>query len=163
PASRLNDVERSIRMIDQQICRALGVSVPTNNATTRTVYYPQGMPAGALLAAVAGAAMDPRNPNHAHIANVDLTAMPPSSISSQAIIVSGRENEVAQIMEDFASLDTVSNNDGECLIYDVKFLDPRALREELVTPVPGLTVSVPPAAAANSQIFKPNQAKAQAS
>lgn len=164
PGSKMVDVERQIKLIDAQICRAMGISVPNSNAMVRKVYNPRGTSAVNLLKAIAGANMDSKSPNRARIGNVDLVATPETSISEQAIVLFGRENEVEQLSADFAALDANTNSDrGDYLIYEVKYLDPRALREELLVAVPGLTATIPPASAANVRLFKPNQAKIQGS
>lgn len=162
PASKMVDIERQIKLIDGQICRAMGISVPTSNSMVRKVYNPRGTSAVNLLKAIAGSNMDAKSPNRARIGNVDLVATPESSISEQAIVLFGRENEVDQLTADFSALDSNTGSDrGDYLIYEVKHLDPRALREELLVAVPGLTATIPPASAANVRLFRPNQAKTQ--
>lgn len=160
PANRLQEIERQVQAVDAQICRALGIAVPATNSMIRKVYNPRGSKAVDLLKAVAGANLDANNPHRAMLGNVELVATPVNSISEQAIVLYGRESEVNKLSADFAALDANNGSDrGDYLIYDVKFLDPRALREELVVAVPGLVVSIPPASAGNTRIFKPNAAK----
>ncbi|HMS54720.1 MAG TPA: hypothetical protein PKA27_04915 [Fimbriimonadaceae bacterium] len=160
PANRLQEIERQVQAVDAQICRALGIAVPSTNSMVRKVYNPRGSKAVDLLKAVAGANLDTNNPHRALLGNVELVATPVNSISEQAIVLYGRESEVNKLSADFAALDAnIGSDRGDYLIYEVKFLDPRALREELVVAVPGLVVSIPPASAGNTRIFKPNAAK----
>lgn len=163
PGSKLPDIEKQVKAIDQQICRAMGISVPSSNATVRQSYHPKGTDALTLLKAVATGGVDAANPNHAKVGNVDLYATPATSISEQTIVLMGREHEVAALIENLNGLDTVVGTSGEFLIYEVKHLDPRALREELLVQVPGLTVSLPPNTVSTPNQYKPNQAKAQGS
>ncbi len=149
PKSRLDNLERTVRAIDSQICGALGLNVPSSNMLVRQTYSPHGTSAVKLLQTVAGAAWDQKSPNSARIGNVELLATPEQTIGEQAITLKGRESEVAELIEVMKSLDTVNGGAGENLLYEVKNLDPRSLREDLVANFPGLQVTILPAAASN--------------
>lgn len=155
PAQRLDDYERAVKAIDEQICRAVGVEVPSTSTMVRKLYRPKGSTAATLLQAVTG-----EKPTagagvyKAKVGSVDLFATPTGSISDQVIVLYGRETEVNQLISNMENIDAVGETRGDYLIYEVRHLDPRALREELLVQVPGLTVSIPSNAASNPNLYK---------
>jgi type II secretory pathway component GspD/PulD (secretin) len=151
PASRLDTFEHTVRTIDNQICMALGIDRPSSSAMVRNVYRPNGHTAAGLLQAITGSKDE--NVYRAKIGSVDVFATPTSSVSDQVIVLHGRETEVNQILENLRSIDQIGDSRGDYLIYDVKHLDPRSLREELLVQVPGLSVNIPPASAGNPNLF----------
>ncbi|HZH98213.1 MAG TPA: hypothetical protein VEX38_04525, partial [Fimbriimonadaceae bacterium] len=162
PSQQLNDLERMVKMVDNQICNALGIEVPTTSAMVRNMYRPKGSSAQGLLMAVAGSGAAQSNGQYrAKVGSVEMFATPGASISDQVIVLYGRETEVNMIMENLRSLDQVADSRGDYLVYDVKNLDPRALREELIVQVPGLSVSIPPASAGNTNLYRPDAIKTQ--
>ena len=158
PGSRLAEIERQIRLVDQQLCRAMGVNVPTSNMMVRKSYSPRGAKAMFLLQSVAGKNSDA--PGHAKIGTVELFATPLTSNSDQVITLYGRESEVDQLLQNFASLDSFDDSAGGFFIYDVKYLDPRAVKQQLENEFPGLTVSLSLPSVATPGLFK-EQSKSQ--
>ncbi len=149
PKSRLAMLEKAVRSIDAQICDAMGVQVPTSNALVRNTYAPKGTTAVNLLKTIAGANYNPTSPYSAKIGSVEVIATPEQTIGEQALTLRGRANEVEDLLGMLAALDTVAGGDGEYVVYDVKHLDPRSLREDLVAQFPGLQVTILPGAASN--------------
>lgn len=152
PGSQLASVQRQIEMIDKQICLAMGVEVPTSTAMVRSVYHPNGATAVNLLTALGGTP-DKSSPNRTKIGSVELIATPSGSVSGQAIVLYGRENEVAKLMASLESIDGANATQASFMIYDVKYADPRALRDELKSRLPGLNISIPPGAASNPGLY----------
>ncbi|HWD41831.1 MAG TPA: hypothetical protein VG944_23525 [Fimbriimonas sp.] len=67
-----------------------------------------------------------------------------------------------EIVKAHSSYEQVSRVDRTMMVYDVKFADPRALRENLITEVPGLRVTMFPNAAGASIEYTEGRAKTQA-
>lgn len=154
PPSHMPAIERQIQTIDKQLCLALGVEVPMNSSMTRTIYHPKGTTAQALLVALAGSSVDKTNPNKAKIGTVELLATPAGSVSGQALVLYGRDNEVAAILANLENIDqSVGGGVSSFMIYEIKFADPRALRDELKGRIPGMNITIPPGAAANPELF----------
>lgn len=149
PKSQLDALERTVKQIDTQICDALGIEVPTSNAIVREVYSPRGTSAMQLLQTVAGRNFDRTSPNSARIGSVDVIASPERTIGEQTITLRGRSHEVADLLATLQALDSVAGGEGEYVLYEVKHLDPRGVREDLVAQFPGLQVSILPGAASN--------------
>lgn len=149
PKSRLDSLERQVKMIDAQICAALGVEVPNSSAILRQTYSPKGTTAINLLKTVAGTGYNAASPNFAKVGSVEITATSEQSIGEQALTLKGRENDVRDLVEMLTALDTVAGGEGEYMLYEVKHLDPRSLREDLVAQFPGLQVTILPGAASN--------------
>ncbi len=149
PKSKLDALERTVRAIDAQICNAIGVEMPTSNALIRTTYTPRGTTAMNLLKTVAGNSYDPKAPYYAKIGSVELIATSEQTIGEQALTLKGRGNEVEDILGMLKALDSVSGGEGEYILYEIKHLDPRALRKDLTGQFPGLQVTILPNAASN--------------
>lgn len=149
PKSRLNALERTVKAIDEQICAAMGLDVPTSSAIMRTTYLPKGTTAVNLLKTVAGSSYSASSANAAKIGSVEIVATPEQSIGEQALTLKGRENEVNDLLGMLRALDSVASGDGEYMMYEVRHLDPRSLREDLVAQFPGLQVTILPGAASN--------------
>jgi type II secretory pathway component GspD/PulD (secretin) len=102
----------------------------------------------------------------ATVPQVSLVASPKDSMS-QVIVCQGTESSVNRMMALLQQLDTGSEQTGgstadELFSYDVKFSDPRALREAIVSQVPGIRATLPPNTVGNSALFKEAQEKQQA-
>lgn len=149
PKSRLDALERTVKGIDAQICQAMGIDMPSTTTLVRMAYTPRGTSAVNLLKTVAGASYNPASPNSAKVGSVDIVATPEQTIGEQTLTLRGRENEVRDLMSMMEALDTVAGGEGEYLLYEVKHLDPRSLREDLVAQFPGLQVTILPGAASN--------------
>jgi type II secretory pathway component GspD/PulD (secretin) len=86
-------------------------------------------------------------------------ATPATSISQQVIVLKGPEDDVNEILQMLQELDTPVRQDAdEFTIYDVKFADPRSLREELVASISGLRASVVPASVGNPYAYSSGSA-----
>ncbi|MBX7132254.1 MAG: hypothetical protein K1X67_06210 [Fimbriimonadaceae bacterium] len=148
PRNRLDMIESAVQKIDRQIAEAIGVRVPDSSRIVQEIYEVKGGDAEALRKAFVGA-----DPNK--LSNVELVATPAGSRSKQIISIKGRINDVQQVMEALTQIDSSDETDNsEFLIYDVKYADPRALREEVINAVPGLRASIPPASAGNPRLFQ---------
>ncbi len=97
----------------------------------------------------------------AKVGSVEMFATPSGSISDQVIVLYGRETEVNQMLTNMENIDAVGQSRGDYLIYEVHHLDPRALREELLVQVPGLSVSIPSNAAANPNLYVAGAARGE--
>lgn len=152
-SSRLATVERIVNKLDSQLCLAMGISVPSSSAIMRATYQVRGGSASELMKAIAG--------EKTTVGNVGISATPSGSSSGQAIVLVGRENEVGSVVETLTQLDSNEEVNAEFVSYDVKYVDPRSLRESLISAVPGLRASVAPAPAGNPRVFKEGTAKSQ--
>lgn len=128
---RIEDISRLVRLVDEQICRAIGITIPSSESVVQRTYSVKGGGAAKLLEAIAGQ-------GGRKVGNVEVSATPEESRSQQVITLKGRENDVDAILKTLSHLDSVGGDDLVYFRYDVKFLDPRALREEIVNVVPGL-------------------------
>ncbi|MEQ1821632.1 MAG: secretin and TonB N-terminal domain-containing protein [Fimbriimonadaceae bacterium] len=156
-ASKLDSLERQVRMIDEQICFALGVEVPTSTAMVRETYYTKGTKASFLLTSLAGKS---EGGTFAKIGTTELRATPITSISEQAISLYGRSNEVARIIADLKALDEVGADGANFQTYDLRYSDPRSVKQELENQFPGLQVSILPSSVSSPGLFK-EQSKQQ--
>lgn len=152
PKSQLDVLERTVRTIDNQICEALGIDVPSSSAIVRNIYNPRGTTALQLLQTVAGAKYDKSSPNSVKVGSVELIASPERTIGEQTLTLRGRSNEVADMILTLQALDNVAGGEGEYVLYEVKHLDPRGVREDITAQFPGLQVSILPGAASNPAI-----------
>ena len=144
---RLDEVEQLVQGIDRQLCSALGVKVPTNNSQVLATYFVHGGRASDLVDAVAGK-------GKTMVGSVDLRSTPQGSISRQAIVVSGRDDEVANVMRALAQLDGEETSEiSEVKMVDLLYVDPRALREFIVAQVPGVTCVIAPNGVMNSRAY----------
>jgi type II secretory pathway component GspD/PulD (secretin) len=162
PSSRVDTVERKVKDVDEQMCEAMGVVYPLTNVMIHQTYHPQGNTAAALLQAVAPEADKTSGGQfHAKIGTVDVFATPTGSTGAQNIALYGRETEVNRIVANLESIDSLSQGSGDYVVYGVKYLDPRALREDLVSKFPGLTVNVPPASVGQPSVYLTGQTERQ--
>lgn len=151
---RVNEIAQMVRALDEQFCVTLGIKVPTSTAMVRKAYQVRGGSASELAKAVAG--------DSKKVGTVEISATPAGSKSEQAIVLWGRENEVDELIQTFANLDSPEQLGSEYLLYDVHYADPRALREAVVSQVPGLRATIPPASAGNPRLFTPGSVRNQA-
>lgn len=157
-ANKLDALERQVRMIDEQICYALGVEVPSSTAMVRQTYMTKGTKASFLLTSLAGGKTE--GGTYAKIGSTELRATPITSISEQAISLYGRSNEVARILADLKALDDVGADGANFVTYELKYSDPRSVKQELENQFPGLQVSILPSSVSSPQLFK-EQSKEQ--
>ncbi len=85
----------------------------------------------------------------------------PANSQKQVMILEGPDDQVQGAMESLAQLDTGTVYGNDVAIYNVKFGDPRALREELIVQVPGLRCTVGPNHAATPTLYNPGESAAQ--
>jgi type II secretory pathway component GspD/PulD (secretin) len=115
-----------------------------------------------LLASIAGGSTE-KSPTYAKIGTVELYATPPTSVGEQAISLYGRTNEVNRLIDNMKALDQVGEGADQFIVYEVKYMDPRALKQDLENQMPGLQVSVAPANAGTPGLFKEESKKQEAS
>jgi general secretion pathway protein D len=152
PRSRLDVIQTAVENLDRQMCQALGIAVPQTSMIVQEVYEVKGGDAEALRKAFVGE-------QGRRLGNVELVATPTGSRSKQVISIKGRKNEVDQVIEALRQIDSSDEGDtSEFFVYDVKYADPRSLREEIINAVPGLRASIPPASAGNPRLFQPGAA-----
>jgi len=148
PEDGIDAAEAKVREIDERICKARGFEPSTDPTVLRDTYDVQSRDVSA------NALVDAMKPIiSAKNINVDLFGTP-ESFATQRVVIVGRKNEVAKAEETLQSLDSSANGDIT-MVYDVKFADPRALREDVAAQVPGLRVSPAPASAGNPRIWVP--------
>lgn len=153
PASRLNEVEPLVKALDAQVCMAMGAVYPTSSANISATYKVNGSSAEEMLRVL--------GVKEGMIGAVEAVATPVSSTSGQTIALKGREHEVRAVLKTLADLDTIGQAEDAFQAYDVKYVDPRSLREELISAVAGLRVTIPPASAGNPRLYVPQEIKAQ--
>ncbi|MHB8637249.1 MAG: type II secretion system protein GspD [Fimbriimonadaceae bacterium] len=93
-------------------------------------------------------------------AGVTIIASPPHS-TVQTLVLSGPEDAVDSAMTMLRTLDTGAGASAEVVSYDIKYADPRSLREDLVANVPGLIVTNPPPSAATPRLYQKGQSALQ--
>ena len=152
---RLDEVEQLIQGIDRQLCFALGVKVPTSNIQVLGTYYVHGGSASDLVEALAGK-------GKTTIGTTELHSTPSGSISRQAIVVKGRDDEVQSVLKALSQLDgEESAQTREIKMVDLQYVDPRSLREFIVAQVPGITCVIAPNGVMNSQAYTPDAIRTQ--
>lgn len=123
-----------------------GESAPVEEARVSEAYMVRGSKAHELVTAVAGK-------DKTTIGNVSLIATPATSASSQAIVLHGPAAEVARIKTIFEQIDKQGAEGETYEVYEVRHVNPSALREDLLVAVPGLRATVAPASAVNPQVY----------
>lgn len=153
--ARLDEVENAVKALDKQIATALGVDTPSTNAIVQENYVVKGSSAAMLLVALGA--------KEGKVGEVTVVATPNTSSSRQTIVLTGRENEVQRVVNVLEQLDSGVSPDESFEVYDVKFADPRALRDSLMLQVSGLKAFVPPAGAGNTRLYEPTTFKSSSS
>ena len=152
---RLDEIADLTSKIDGQICAAIGRTMPNSPAAFTKVYDVRGARAADLVTAIAG-------PNATRVGGVEILATPPTSIARQAIILRGREDEVARVYDSLGQLDSGEGASTDYVTVDLSFSDPRAMREMLLSNVPGLAVTIPPASVGNPRLYTKDDTRKQA-
>jgi type II secretory pathway component GspD/PulD (secretin) len=153
---RLDEVENLVRAIDRQLCTALGVKPPKTVDSVVRSYTVHGGRAVDLIEALAGK-------GKTNVGNVECFATPTSSISKQTIVLKGFADEVDQVIAAFQELDSdEAATMTEFQVYDLKFSDPRAVREALISNIPGLSVVIAPNAVLNPKVYQEDRLRNQA-
>jgi type II secretory pathway component GspD/PulD (secretin) len=120
-------------------------------APVSEAYTVKGGKAEELVSAIAGK-------GQSSVGQVLLLATPSDSSSEQTIVLRGPKAQVAMIRKTLEQLDVSSElTAASYVIYDVKHLDPRALREDLIAAFPGLRANVIPGQVSSPGIYKPSQ------
>ncbi len=149
--TRLAEVERTIRSLDQQIADAIGIETPSSSALVTETYYVQGASATDLASAL--------GVDKGKLGNIQVVATPAGSSARPSLVITGRENEVRRVVNTLKELDGGERPQDEIKLYEVRFSDPRALRDELMLQVPGIRASIPPAGVGNVRVYVPSSGK----
>jgi len=153
---RIDELEGLVKKLDRQICGALGIRIPTTTVPVSKTYVVKGGRAADLVQALAGQ-------GKTMVGTVEMFATPAQSLSKQTIVLKGREDEVAQVMLSLEQLDAHDAAlESEFKMVDLQFVDPRAVREVLVSSIPGISVTIPPASAGNPRLYMPEMTRMQA-
>lgn len=152
---RLDEVEALVRSIDRQLCTALGIKPPKAVDSVVKSYTVHGGRALDLIKALAGK-------GKTNIGNVECFATPTGSISKQTIVLKGFSDEVEQVIAAFQSLDSdEAATMTEFQVADLKFSDPRSVREALIANIPGLSVVIAPNAVLNPKVYQEDRLRNQ--
>ena len=153
---RLDEVETLVRSIDRQLCAALGIKPPKAVDAVVKSYTVHGGRAIDLIEALAGK-------GRSNIGNVECFATPTTSISKQTIVLKGFSDEVEQVISAFQELDSdEAATMTEFQVADLKYSDPRAVREALISNIPGLSVVIAPNAVLNPKVYQEDRMRNQA-
>jgi len=135
---RLDEVEKMIRSVDQQICSALGIKTNGGTGIIQRTYEPKGISAEELYAVI-------KSDKSLDFGNVKILATPKNSMSKQAVVLSGRAADVENLMTILENLD--SQPQGGATFYevvDLKFIKPQVAAVELMGSVAGLKAAILP-------------------
>jgi len=152
---RLDEIEKAVRSLDEQICRATGIDVPTTSGTISETYFVKGASASSLANAL--------GVKENKVGGATVVFTPITSNARQTLVLTGRETEVKRIMKTLAELDGAEIADEEFFVYDVKSADPRSLRDELMSQIPGIRATIPPAGVGNTRLYVPTSLSSSAS
>ena len=152
---RLDEIESLVRSIDRQLCTALGIKPPKAVDAVVKSYVVHGGRAIDLIEALAGK-------GKTNIGNVECFATPTGSISKQTIVLKGFSDEVEQVVAAFQQLDSdEAATMTEFQVADLKFSDPRSVREALIANIPGLSVVIAPNAVLNPKVYQEDRLRNQ--
>ena len=153
---RLDEIETLVRSIDRQLCTALGIKPPKTVDSIVKSYTVHGGRAIDLIEALAGK-------GKTNIGSVECFATPTTSISKQTIVLKGFSDEVDQVIAAFQELDSdEAATMTEFQVADLKYSDPRAVREALISNIPGLSVVIAPNAVLNPKVYQEDRMRNQA-
>ncbi len=153
---RLDEIEALVRSIDRQLCAALGIKPPKAVDSVVKSYNVHGGRAIDLIEALAGK-------GKSNVGNVECFATPTTSISKQTIVLKGFADEVEQVLSAFQELDSdEAATMTEFQVADLKYSDPRAVREALISNIPGLSVVIAPNAVLNPKVYQEDRMRNQA-
>ncbi len=142
----LDQVERLVKLVDESICNAMGIEIPADSSVVQESYVlnSDSISAKTLIEAVS-------NMDGSLFKNVELYPSPGTS-EQQSILIVGRRTAVDRAKKLLGEFD---GSGGTLYVYDVKYLDPRSLREGVAAFVPGLRATLPPGAASNPRLYTP--------
>ncbi len=145
PTAVLDRTEPLIHSIDKQICAVKGVPISENADMVQETYLitSESMPAKNLLDTV-------RNLKASAFQNIEMYPSPLGS-ERQAIIMVGRKEEVLRAKKLLEEFDGASD---DSIIYDIRFSEPRSLRDQLMSAIPGIRVDIPPGAVSQPRIYE---------
>lgn len=151
---RVEQAARMITQIDQALADMLGVAPPNSDGLRpiTMTYVVRGGKAADLAEAI-----------KAFQGGVMVTATPKDNRSLQTVVLHGRPAEVERLYNMLAQIDDVAGI-GEIVyaVYDVKFADPRALRDRLMTTFERLQVMTGPEGASGLSYTPPTAQGGQA-
>ncbi len=165
PRAKLDEVEPEVKALDAQLCKSLMIPIPDNVVSTSSVYKTNVNSAKNLLAAICDPdrIVDLRTqPNRTQVGNVQLYASNSGTQGDQLIIMNGPKNEIDSLTAVLTQLDDPGLTNSSVSVYNVKFADPRALKEELLVQIPGLRVTLPSGSAGNQGLYVENKTKQEA-
>lgn len=134
-----------LESIDRQICKAKGIPISESPDVIQDTYLitSESLPAKNLLDTV-------RNQRASAFKNVEMYPSPLGS-ERQAIILVGRKEEVLRVKGLLEEFDGATD---ESIVYEIRFAEPRSLRDSLVQLVPGLRVDIPPGPVSQPRIYE---------
>ncbi len=146
----LDLAERVVKNVDQKICEAYGIRIPTSTNLIRDTYVlsNDSLSAKALIDIV-------REIGGPAFRNVEMYPTPASS-DRQSVIMVGRSTDVEEARKLLSEFDGAGDTD---FLYEVRYSDPRALRDQLAQAVPGLRVAIPPGSALTPRVYTPPSKK----
>ncbi len=135
--NRMDEVERMIKSIDNQICGAMGIKTTNGAGRIQKTYEPQGILAEELL--------DALKKQGVSFKDVQVSATPRSSASTQRIVLSGRADLVDTLFTIFQDLDSMPQGGATFFeVVDLKFIKPQVAAVELMGSVAGLKATILP-------------------
>lgn len=136
--ARLDEVEKAVKSIDLQICKAMGIKVSEGTGLVQRTYEPRGISAEELLAVL-------KSDKTLNFGNVQLLATPKTSMSRQVVSLSGRASEVENVLTILQNLDSMPMGGPTSYeILGLKYIKPQVAAVELMGAIPGLRASILP-------------------
>lgn len=138
-------VREYIVKLDKQICNSYGIEPSVSSALFTDTYTIRSktLKAKDMIGNVAFTGAGPAFPK------VALHASPETG-ERQSVIIVGRESEVLRAKSLLAEFDGVGDN---IAVYDVKYSDPRTVRDHVISYVPGLQVDFAPGGAGAPRLY----------
>lgn len=145
-AEMIGRVGDYITRLDNQICESYGMKPSASSALITDTYVIRSktLKAKDVISNVQFQGFGPAFPK------VALHASPEKG-ERQSVIIVGRESEVERAKALLQEFDGVGDNIG---IYDIKYADPRTIRDQVMSYVPGLQVDFAPGAAGAPRLYE---------
>ncbi|MBS1716934.1 MAG: hypothetical protein JSS72_04290 [Armatimonadetes bacterium] len=164
--SRIAEIETEVRRLDREIAHSLMITVPDDDSEPIAMSYAsKNSTAQSLLKSICEPARVKDlelQPNQTTVGHVKAFASTANGNADGVILLSGPKSEVEKLIGTLSELDVPGMNQSAAVVYEVKYLDPRALKDDLAIQFPGLLVTVPPASAGNPYIYKKGEARTDA-
>lgn len=160
PRETLDSVEALAKKMDQDLCKQMGVEYPETWEMASATYRCQANSAQALLASICETDRVTElktQPLRTTYGRVELFGTPANVNVDQKLFMRGPKPEVDRLLALLEGLDDTGGDSAKVDVYDVKFADPRALKEDLLVQVPGLRVMIPAASVSSPQTFQSKQ------